>query len=103
MINKINKLSENAFCDVFGNIFENAKWISKDLYVHKPFGNYEDLSVKMLNIFEKTSKGIYAHDVVKYKLPLGFVGRIFGGKIITWQLNKIFDFRKKILNKLFVK
>ena len=46
MINKINKLSENAFCDVFGNVFENAKWISRDLYVQKPFENYEEIRIE---------------------------------------------------------
>ena len=56
MINKINKLSEKSFCDVFGNVFENSRWISRDLYAQKPFINFDDLSSKMLNIFEKTSK-----------------------------------------------
>jgi len=56
MISKINKLSEKTFCDVFGNIFENARWISRDLYTQKPFINFDDLSSKMLNIFEKTNK-----------------------------------------------
>ena len=56
MISKINKLSEKTFCDVFGNVFENARWISCDLYAQKPFINFGDLSSKMLSIFEKTSK-----------------------------------------------
>mgnify|MGYP003687054165 FL=1 len=56
MINKINKLSEKTFCDVFGNVFENARWISKNLYAQRPFINFNDLSSKMLNIFEKTSR-----------------------------------------------
>ena len=56
MISKINKSSEKAFCNVFGNVFENARWISGDLYAQKPFINFEDISSKMLDIFEKTSK-----------------------------------------------
>ena len=52
MLNKINKLSETEFTEVFGNIFENASWIAKKLYVKKPFGNFLDLSKKMISVFE---------------------------------------------------
>ena len=55
MINKINKLSETEFTQVFGNIFENASWIAKKLYNQKPFENFDDLSEKMLSIFEDIS------------------------------------------------
>jgi len=56
MINKINKLSQSEFIKVFANIFENARWIAKELYNKKPFNNFEELSSKMLNIFETTTK-----------------------------------------------
>ena len=56
MINKINNLSESEFIKVFANIFENAVWIAETLYKQKPFYDYEDLSSKMLDIFENTSK-----------------------------------------------
>jgi len=56
MINKINKLSQNEFIKVFGNIFENAEWIAEELYNQKPFDNFEELSSKILNIFETTTK-----------------------------------------------
>ena len=52
MFNKIEKLSETEFTEVFGNIFENARWIAKKLYRQKPFKNFEDLSQKLLAIFE---------------------------------------------------
>ena len=52
MLNKINKLSETEFTEVFGNIFENASWIAKKLYAKKPFGNFLDLSKKMISVFE---------------------------------------------------
>ncbi|RZO49651.1 MAG: 2-oxo-4-hydroxy-4-carboxy-5-ureidoimidazoline decarboxylase [Candidatus Pelagibacterales bacterium] len=54
MLNKINKLSETEFIEVFGNIFENASWIAKKLYLKKPFKNFLDLSKKMISIFEDT-------------------------------------------------
>ena len=55
MLNKINKLSQTEFTEVFGNIFENASWIAEDLYNKKPFVDFEDLSQKMLNIFNSTN------------------------------------------------
>ena len=56
MINKINKLSQSEFIKVFANIFENSIWIAEELYKQKPFDNFEELSLKMLDIFENTSK-----------------------------------------------
>ena len=56
MINKINKFSESEFTKVFANIFENASWIAEKLYGQKPFSSYEELSLKMINIFETCSK-----------------------------------------------
>ncbi len=55
-INKINKLSQSDFVKVFANIFENAIRIAKELYKQKPFNSFEDLSLKMLDIFENTAK-----------------------------------------------
>ena len=56
MINKINKLSQGEFIKVFANIFENARWIAEELYNKKPFDNFEELSSKILNIFETATK-----------------------------------------------
>ena len=56
MINKINKLSKSEFIKVFTNIFENARWIAEELYDQKPFGDFKELSSKILNIFETTTK-----------------------------------------------
>ena len=56
MINKINKLPKSEFIKVFANIFENAIWIAEKLYNQNPFNNFEELSSKMLNIFETAKK-----------------------------------------------
>ena len=56
MINKINKLLKSEFVKVFTNIFENARWIAEELYDQKPFGDFKELSSKILNIFETTTK-----------------------------------------------
>ena len=56
MINKINELSKSEFIKVFGNIFESSGWISEELYKFKPFNSFEDLSIKILDIFENTTR-----------------------------------------------
>ena len=56
MINKINKLPKSEFIKVFANIFENARWIAEELYDQKPFGDFKELSSKILNIFETATK-----------------------------------------------
>jgi OHCU decarboxylase len=56
MINKINNLSKSSFVEVFGNVFENADWIAKKLYDQKPFKNFQQLSEKMLYIFDNANK-----------------------------------------------
>ena len=56
MINKINKLTKSEFVKVFANIFENAGWIAEELYKQKPFEDFDELSSKMMNIFEISSK-----------------------------------------------
>ena len=56
MINKINKLSKSEFIKVFANIFENAIWIAEELCNQKPFDNFEELSSKILDIFETTTR-----------------------------------------------
>ena len=52
MFNKIEKLSKKEFTEVFGNIFENASWIAEKLYEQRPFENFQNLSKKMMSIFE---------------------------------------------------
>ena len=54
MFNKIDKLSETEFTEVFGNIFENASWIAVRLYKQKPFYNFNNLCEKMISIFEES-------------------------------------------------
>ena len=56
MINKINKLSKSEFVKFSADIFENARWIAEELYNQIPFDNFEELSLKILNIFENATK-----------------------------------------------
>ena len=58
MINNINKLSEIQFIKLFANIFENSQFIAEALYEKKGdgFDNFENLTKKMMDIFENTTK-----------------------------------------------
>ena len=58
MINNINKLPETQFIKLFANIFENSQFIAEALYKKKgdSFNDFEDLTKKILNIFENTTK-----------------------------------------------
>jgi len=76
MLNKIDKLTETEFTEVFGNIFENASWIAERLYKQKPFKNFQDLSKKMIYIFEAASnedklKILNAHPDLANKTKIG--------------------------------
>jgi len=78
MINKINKLSQSEFIKVFANIFENARWIAEELYNQKHFNNFEELSSKILNIFETTTKEkqlkiLNAHPDLANKTKIGLL------------------------------
>ena len=76
MFNKIDKLSETEFTEVFGNIFENASWIAVRLYKQKPFNNFNNLCEKMISIFENSDnesklKVLNSHPDLANKTKIG--------------------------------
>lgn len=53
--------------------------------------------------FEEMPDGkVLMTDIVNYKLPLGFIGDLFGGKLVTNKVRFIFESRFKILEKFLV-
>tara|TARA_B100000959_G_C14933803_1_gene604818 strand:- start:560 stop:1060 length:501 start_codon:yes stop_codon:yes gene_type:complete len=56
LIEKINKMTKSEFVSVFGNIFEKTIWIAEKTYALKPFKNYEELSSKILEVYENSKK-----------------------------------------------
>jgi uncharacterized protein (TIGR01777 family) len=52
------------------------------------------------NFFELPN-GTLIKDHVVYKVPLGFLGDLFGGSFVKNDLNKIFGHRKKVITKIF--
>ncbi len=67
-IDKINKLSKPDFISIFGNIFEKTKWIAQKSYDSKPYKNYDELFLKMIEIFdeEKIQEHAAQFDVAIY-------------------------------------
>lgn len=53
------------------------------------------------HIIEKKRNGILMNDIVSYKPPFGYLGSIANTLIIEKQLNKIFNYRTKVLETIF--
>ena len=52
----INELSKDEFISFFTNLFEESDWIIEKLYSLKPFNNFNDIELKMNNIFDLSGK-----------------------------------------------
>ena len=53
------------------------------------------------HFLESTSDGTLMKDIVSYQPPLGILGKIANQLIIKKKLEEIFNYRTKVLNKLF--
>ncbi|MBN1211846.1 MAG: SRPBCC family protein [candidate division Zixibacteria bacterium] len=51
--------------------------------------------------FEQTVEGTLITDRVRYILPFGFLGRLAHGLLVKRQLEYIFDYRRRIIEKYF--
>jgi len=76
------------------NVKENDFFIDNQL--SGPFKEWNHL-----HTFVKESNGVWVIDDVKYELPLGVLGNIVHFSLIRNRLLFIFDFRKKVIEKLF--
>jgi ligand-binding SRPBCC domain-containing protein len=45
--------------------------------------------------------GVLMEDIVSYVVPFGFLGQIMNSLIISKKINEIFNYRKKVLEKMF--
>ena len=55
-INNINDLNKSDFLSIFGNVFEKTESVALEAFNSKPFKNFEDIVLKMLNIYENYEK-----------------------------------------------
>ncbi|ESU26664.1 hypothetical protein FLJC2902T_26390 [Flavobacterium limnosediminis JC2902] len=63
------------------------------------FGPYKFWHHK--HFFKEIDGGVEIEDLVHYKLPFGFIGRLVHPILVIPKLNEIFSFRKQKLNELF--
>ncbi len=45
--------------------------------------------------------GVEMEDLIHYKLPMGFMGRLMHGWIVRPKLEKIFRYRRQVLDRMF--
>ena len=51
--------------------------------------------------FFQKEKGVLMKDEVKYVLPFGTIGKLVHSLIVRKKIERIFNYRKDILNKIF--
>lgn len=82
-------------------------WTSEITQVREPFFFVDDQRVGPYTFwhhqhaFRPVAGGVRCEDVVHYKIPLGPLGRLMDRFFIRSQLQKIFDYREKILLEQF--
>tara|TARA_Y100000590_G_scaffold414194_1_gene510863 strand:+ start:626 stop:1129 length:504 start_codon:yes stop_codon:yes gene_type:complete len=62
----INKFTKSKFILIFGNIFENSKWIAERTYKFSPFKNFNDIKLKMLTVYKNLSKKEHLKIILKH-------------------------------------
>ena len=55
-IDNINNLNKVDFLLIFGNVFEKTESVALEAFKSKPFKDFDDIILKMLNIYEGYSK-----------------------------------------------
>ena len=51
--------------------------------------------------FVEKEKGVLMKDEVKYVLPFGIIGTMVHSLMVRKKIERIFNYRKEILNKIF--
>jgi ligand-binding SRPBCC domain-containing protein len=84
-------------------------WVTEITHVNQPnyfvdeqrFGPYKFWHHQ--HSFTKTEDGgVIMDDIVSYVIPFGFLGRIINYFIVSKKVKEIFDYRKTVLEKMFV-
>ncbi len=82
-------------------------WVTEITHVREPslfvdeqrFGPYRFWHHE--HHFREVEGGVEMEDLVLYVLPLGWVGRVFGGPLVRRRLVEIFAFRRRFLEREF--
>lgn len=87
--------------------FLATKWVTEITHVEKGhyfvdeqrFGPYSLWHHK--HFIKEVDGGVEMEDIIDYKLPLGFLGRLMHALVVKRQLTTIFSFREKKLAEVF--
>jgi len=82
-------------------------WVTEITHVREPvlfvdeqrFGPYRFWHHE--HHFREVEGGVEMKDIVHYALPLGTIGRVFGGPLVRRRLEQIFSFRRRFLVREF--
>ena len=109
------KLPEKMYCGMIITYFVRPllnipqTWVTEITHINQPnyfvdeqrFGPYKFWHHQ--HSFTKTEDGgVIMDDIVSYVIPLGFLGRIINYFIVSKKVKEIFDYRKTVLEKMFV-
>ena len=73
---------------------------NKEYFVDEQrFGPYKFWHHK--HFLKETSQGVEMYDLVHYQLPLGLIGKLGNEILVKKQLQHVFDYRFKVVEKLF--
>ncbi len=109
------KLPEKMYCGMIITYFVRPllnipqTWVTEITHVNQPnyfvdeqrFGPYKFWHHQ--HSFTITEDGgVIMDDIVSYVIPFGFLGRIINYFIVSKKVKEIFDYRKTVLEKMFV-
>lgn len=69
-----------------------------DIQLSGPFKQW-----KHVHRFDQLDDGVLVKDIVRYKLPFGFIGQFAHSILVRKRIEGIFSYRRKVLEQLFIK
>lgn len=106
---KDKKMYAGQIIEYYVNPFKgvNTYWVTeithvkeKEFFVDEQrFGPYAFWHHQ--HILKQTANGIEMTDIIHYKLPFGWIGRLVNNLIVKKKLERIFDYRREKLDDLF--
>ena len=84
-----------------------ARWVTR-IDEWAPPHRFVDIQLKgpydhwwHLHTFEPLAGGTLMTDLVKFRVPLGFLGRLFAGPFVRRDVEEVFSYRTKVIRDLF--
>ncbi|MFA7625546.1 MAG: SRPBCC family protein [Candidatus Kapaibacterium sp.] len=82
-------------------------WVSEITHIDEPYHFVDEQKFGPYSFWHHSHRlnqiddGVIMEDIVHYKLPLGLIGNLFGRPLVNPRLENIFNYREKVLDKLF--